>query len=289
MSSEYIFDATPENFKELVIGNSMRGPVAVNYWSATAGPCIKLWPTLEKLANEYNGQFLLINVNTDKFRSFVQNELGVRSVPTIQVFFNQQVVDVLHGAESEQSIRAMLIRHLPRSSDSLLVESVRLYNNNKVDEAIDELKKIQQLDPENPRVSTSIIKLLFRESRFDEMDDYIRLQSSAIRNNEEIISLQTHAKLQQAAESVTDSEQLYKALELDENNVELKYKAVALDAMNDRLHTALEQLLEILELDANYQNNLPGKTMVLLLNAMGDQVEEVKRYRNRMMDVLSRR
>ena len=183
----------------------------------------------------------------------------------------------------------MLIRHLPRSSDSLLVESVKLYNNNKVDEAIDELKKIQQLDPENPRVSTSIIKLLFRESRFDEMDDYIRLQSSAIRNNEEIISLQTHARLQQAAESVTDSEQLYKALELDENNVELKYKAAALDAMNDRLHTALEQLLEILELDANYQNNLPGKTMVLLLNAMADQVEEVKRYRNRMMDVLSRR
>ncbi len=288
MPGNYIFDATPENFKELVIGNSMRGPVAVNYWSSTAGPCIKLWPTLEKLANEFNGQFLLINVNTDKFRSFVQNELGVRSVPTIQVFFNQQVVDVMNGAESEQSIRTMLTRHLPRSSDSLLVESVKLYNDNRVDEAIDELRRIQKLDPENPRVATSIVKLLFREERFEEMNDYIRLQSSVVRNNEEIISLQTHAKLQLAASSVEDIEQLYEALKRDENNVELKYKVAAVDAMNDRLHSALEILLEILELDASYQNHLPGKTMVLLLNALGDQAEDVKRYRNRMMDVLSR-
>ena len=47
--ARYIIDATPENFAELVIGNSMRGPVMVNFWSAKAGPCIKLWPLLEKL------------------------------------------------------------------------------------------------------------------------------------------------------------------------------------------------------------------------------------------------
>ena len=42
----------------------------VNYWSSKAGPCLKLWPVLEKLANEYTGKYLLINFNTDKYLGF---------------------------------------------------------------------------------------------------------------------------------------------------------------------------------------------------------------------------
>ncbi len=284
---QYIIDATPENFKELVIGNSMRGPVMVNYWSASAGPCLLLWPRLESLANEMAGKFLLVNLNTDKYRSFVQNELGVRSVPTLQIYFNQQVVDVVHGAESEQSIRNLLLRHLPRSSDSQLLESVKLYNSQQPDEAIDALMRVHKADPENPRVSTSIIKLLFRESRFEDMHSFIEQQSSAVKNNEEVISLQTHAILQNEAEAVEDIEQLHRQLELDRENIPLRYQLAAVAAMNEELVESLDQLLEILRLDPGYRNKLPAKTMVLLINALGGQTDIARSYRARMMDVLS--
>ena len=79
-NSNFILDATAETFAEMVIGNSMRGPVMVNYWSAKAGPCLKLWPQLEKLANEYSGKFLLVNLNTDKYLQFSKTELGITSV-----------------------------------------------------------------------------------------------------------------------------------------------------------------------------------------------------------------
>jgi len=263
MTNNYIFDATPENFNELVIGNSSRGPVMVNYWSERAGPCIKLWPTLEKLANEYAGRFLLININTDKFKSFAQNELGIVSVPTLQIFHNQQVVDVVHGAESEGSIRNLLSRHLPRSSDSLLVESVKMYNDNKPDQAIEELKKLQQTDPENPRIATSIIKLMYRESRFEEMQQYVNTQSSAVKNNEEVITA-------------------------DKENLDLMYQLVAMDALNNHLTDALDLLLKILKIDAQYKNNLPAKTMVLLLNSLGSDSKKAKYYRSEMIDALSK-
>ena len=283
----HIFDATPENFNELVLGNSQRGPVMVNYWGANAGPCLKLWPTLEKLVNEYSGRFLLVNLNTDKYKSFAQNELGVRSVPTLQIFHHQQVVEVVHGAESEQSIRNLLSRHLPRSSDGLLVESVKLYNSNKPEEAIDELRKLQKKDPENPRIATSIIKLLFRESRFDDMEDFINLQSTDIKNNEEVISLLTHSKLQRAADKVINIQQLKDELKTDTNNLELLYQSVAVDALNDKTTQALDQLLEMLKIDASYESNLPAKTMVLLLNSMDKDPDKVKQYRAKMMDVLA--
>lgn len=283
----HIFDASPENFNELVLGNSNRGPVMVNYWAANAGPCLKLWPTLEKLVTEYAGRFLLVNVNTDKYKSFVQNELGVRSVPTLQIFSQQQVVEVMHGAESEQSIRNLLSRHLPRSSDSLLVESVKLYNSNKPEEAIDELRKLQKDDPENPRIATSIIKLLFRESRFEDMEDYIKSQSMDIKNHEEVISLLTHSKLQRAADKVTNIEQLNEKLLKDENNLELRYQSVAIDALNDKAIDALDKLLEMLKIEPAYENNLISKTMVLLLNSMELEPVKIKEYRSKMMDVIS--
>ncbi|VAW59806.1 hypothetical protein MNBD_GAMMA08-1398 [hydrothermal vent metagenome] len=288
MTNNYIFDATPENFNELVIGNSSRGPVMVNYWSERAGPCIKLWPTLEKLANEYAGRFLLININTDKFKSFAQNELGIVSVPTLQIFHNQQVVDVVHGAESEGSIRNLLSRHLPRSSDSLLVESVKMYNNNKPDQAIDELKKLQQTDPENPRIATSIIKLMYRESRFEEMQQYVNTQSSAVKNNEEVITLLTHSMLQMAAAKVENIDELNAAIEADKENLDLMYQLVAMDALNNHLTDALDLLLKMLKIDAQYKNNLPAKTMVLLLNNLGSHSEQAKRYRSEMIDALSK-
>jgi len=287
MSNNYIFDATPENFNELVLGNSVRGPVIVNYWSSTAGPCLKLWPTLEALANEYSGRFLLVNVNTDKYKSFAQNELGIVSVPTLQVFHNQQVVDVMHGAESEASIRALLSRHLPRRSDSLIVESVKMYNNNKPDQAIDELKKLQASDPENPRIAASIIKLLYRESRFTEMEQYIDTQSAAVRNNEETISLLTHSKLQIAAGKVTDINLLNAEIEKDKQNPDLLYQLVAMDALNNHINDALDLLLEMIKTNAAYQNSLPAKTMVLLLKTLGTESAQAKSYRAKMIDALS--
>jgi len=287
MTNNFIHDATPENFKELVLGNSTRGPVMVNYWSKNAGPCIKLWPTLEALVNEYAGRFLLINVNTDKYKLFAQNELGIVSVPTLQVFHNRQVVDVMHGAESEGSIRNLLSRHLPRSSDSLLIESVKLYNENKPDQAIDELKKLQLSDPENPRIATSIIKLMFRESRFEELEQYIKTQASAVKNNEEVISLLTHSMLQRAAAEVKDIDQLNADILADNNNLDLIYQLVAMDALNNHVTDALDQLLKMLKIDPSYKNNLPAKTMVLLLNTLGSDSVEAKSYRVKMIDTLS--
>lgn len=265
----------------------MRGPVMVNYWSSRAGPCLMLWPRLEALVNEYAGRFLLVNLNTDKYRVFAQSELGVRSVPTVQIYHQQKIVEVMHGAESEQSIRNLLSRHLPRSSDSLLVESVKLYSENKADEAIDELKKLQKSDPENPRIATSIVKLLYRESRFEDMQIYINAQSLAIKNNEEVITLLTHSKLQRAADSAPDIEQLQHELQADHSNLELRYMLVSINALNERAIEALDQLLECIKIDANYRDNLLSKTMVMLLNSSGLEADIVSQYRAKMIDVLS--
>jgi len=79
----------------------------VNFWSPRAGPCLMLMPRLLKLAEEFGGRFLLVRLNTDEHGRLAR-DWGVTSIPTTKVFRHGRVVDTLHGAESETSVRALL-------------------------------------------------------------------------------------------------------------------------------------------------------------------------------------
>lgn len=103
----FVFDATPDNFRTLVLANSEKGPVAVNFWSPRAGPCLMLMPRLLRLAEESGGRFLLARLNTGEFGRLAR-DWGVTSIPATKIFRHGKVVDTLHGAESEASVRALL-------------------------------------------------------------------------------------------------------------------------------------------------------------------------------------
>lgn len=284
---KHIVDASPENFAELVIGNSMRGPVMVNFWSAKAGPCIKLWPLLEKLAAEYSGKFLLVNLNTDKHAQFARNELGITSVPTVKMYRNQQVVDVIHGAESENSFRNMIAKHLPRQSDTHILNAVEQYQQSNIEYAFEKLKKLQQDDPSNPRIPLTLIKLMFREGRLQDTLDYIKTLSSSLRKNEEIMHIATHAQFILAAQQAPAISQLETSLENTPENVEQRFQLSAQYLIADRYNDALDQLLKIIHHDRSYKDDIGVKGMVCILNIMGSDSDITKKYRKKMIDAIS--
>ena len=89
--SPYISVATSEDFSRVVIENSYRVPVLVDFWADWCAPCRVLMPLLAGLANEFDGKFLLAKVNTEEER-----ELGaqyqIRSLPTVKLFRNGEGV-----------------------------------------------------------------------------------------------------------------------------------------------------------------------------------------------------
>ena len=107
----FVFDAGRDNFPQLVLGNSDKGPVLAYFWTPKAGPCMMLMPRLLKLAEEFGGKFLLVLVNTDEVGQ-IAHQYGVTSVPTVKFFRNGQVVHTLHGAESDTVFRNVLGRFI---------------------------------------------------------------------------------------------------------------------------------------------------------------------------------
>jgi len=82
LDSPFIHAANSDNFKELVSDNSDVGPVLVNFWSKSAGLCLRQYAVLDKIIYNYAGRLLLLNVDT-KTEFIYTKKYGIASVPTL--------------------------------------------------------------------------------------------------------------------------------------------------------------------------------------------------------------
>ena len=117
--SDYIVNVDETNAQQVLIEESARRPVVVDFWAARSEPSQVLSPLLEKLADEYQGDFLLAKVNADE-QQMIAQQLGVRNLPTVMVIKDGQPVDGFTGAQPEAQIREMLDKYLPKPWDGML-------------------------------------------------------------------------------------------------------------------------------------------------------------------------
>lgn len=87
-------EITDSNFEEII--NSDK-PVLVDFWAEWCGPCRMIGPVVEELAGEYNGKAVIGKVNVDENPN-VSAKFGIRSIPTLLVFKNGEIVDKQVGA-----------------------------------------------------------------------------------------------------------------------------------------------------------------------------------------------
>lgn len=279
----FIFDGTADNFTTLVLENSGKGPVVVNYWAPWAGPCLKLWPTLESLAREFNGRFLLVNINTEREGKLARGQ-GVNSLPTLKVYRHGQVVDEVHGAESETSLRALLNRHVARPSDIALAKAVQRFMNGDVDGAFTQLTALAGEDPDNPRVPLTHAKLLFRAARYADTIAVIAAHP-ALRGNDEASVLLAHAEFMQDAQTA-DAEALHAAEAAGTLDLDGRYQLAALALQHDDPETALRHLLDILKQDRGFRDGIARRGMTAIFHLLGRDDELSARYRSAMLDIL---
>lgn len=280
--SAYIIDVTHDNFNEAVLSNSHKGPVMVNYWSENAGPCLRLWPVLEKLANDYNGQFLLVNIDTNNDKQLA-HDYGVNSVPTVKLFINGEVVDQIHGYDSPGSFKKMLDKYLARESDKDLAAAVAEYQKGNKETAFEQLNKLVFIDPENSRILLSYAKLLMKEEAFEQA--YTLLEKTPLKNeNEEAVVLMTNALFLSTVHKAAALVSLEDQLKERPDDLDILFQICSHKMMQSKFTEAMDILLRIIKLNYAWRDGIASLCLRGLFVMLGKDNPIVVEYRQKLID-----
>jgi thioredoxin 1 len=86
-------------------------PVLVDFWAEWCAPCRLLAPTFERLAANYGHEISFAKVNVDELPE-VASQYGIRSIPTLLLLREGEVVEEIVGARPYQDLARVLDRHL---------------------------------------------------------------------------------------------------------------------------------------------------------------------------------
>lgn len=283
--SPFIFDVTESNYDELVLGKSKEVPVLVDFWAQWCGPCQMQMPILQKLADHYGGKFVIAKIDTDR-QSALASSHGIRSIPTMKLFVNGEIVEEILGAQTETALRTLLERYIPRDSDKVRDAAWQAYEQGNADQAMAMLQIAAADDPDNHRLLLDYARIAVQTGYLREAEATLASLPFDIRQESEAKALAGLLEFAHIADGAPQSEALEAALDSSPDDHQARYQLAARRVLEEHHEHALELLLELLRRDRSYGDDAARKSMLAIFDLLGDQHPLVARYRSKMFNAL---
>ena len=280
--SAYASEVSSANFQAEVIERSREVPVLVDFWAPWCGPCRVLKPVLEKLAEQYQGKFRLVKINSDE-NPQLSAEYGVRSIPNVKAFVDGELADEFLGALPESQVRQFVDNLLPTQADLLRREAAQRYATGDAQAALDLLDQAAEVGPHSDRVLADRIEILLALGRVEEAQAAALQLGPLAADDRRIGALLARLQFAGGGE---DTAALQRQVQADPANLDARLRLAKAEVAGQRYEAALEQLLEIIRRDRKWNDEAGRKTMLSVFDLLGGQHELVSKYRRLLASAL---
>ncbi|MCB1774083.1 MAG: thioredoxin [Gammaproteobacteria bacterium] len=282
--SPYIIDITAENYEQVVILGSRQVPVLVDFWASWCQPCQMLMPLLARLADEYQGAFVLAKVNTEEQQE-IAAQFGIRSIPTVKLFRDGAPVDEFMGALPEAQIRAFLDKHLPRESDGSVEQAHQLLLQGDAVGAVRVLTDALASDPANGRLTLALAQAQASAGDIDAAEATLDQLPEGEQDKPDVRGLRGQLFFDRITLDAPPPDALARTLAASADDSAARYQMAAHQVMQNDIVGAIENLLQIMQKDRKFGDDAARKALLKLFDMFADQ-PGITRYRARMFNLL---
>lgn len=274
-----------EHFDLQVLEGSKQQVVLVDFWADWCQPCKTLIPLLTKLAEEYQGAFIVAKVNADEQQEIVASA-GVRNLPTVKLFINGAVVDEFAGAKSETELRTFLNAHIENETDYEIEKAMALSDSGETEQAIAALKSLNQQDPSNTKIYLAIARVYLQAADFDNCEAVLKALPANIQTSDEAKKIADELNLAKATIDTPAVDEILARLKTDPDNHELRVQLANQYIVSHQYEQALEALITILSQDINFQEGEAKAAMLKIFELLGAQESLTRQYRAKLATLL---
>ena len=282
-ATAHVFDVEQQSFEADVLQASLTTPVLVDFWATWCEPCKTLGPMLEKLAAEFNGAFRLGKVDVDKQQELA-GMFGIRSIPTVVLVKDGQVLDGFAGALPEGQLREFLARHVqPLEAPANPAEEEIVPET--PEQAIDRLQHAIAAESGKPELQLDLALALMHAGQADAAEAQLVALPANLAIDARAVRLRNQLELTHALQDAPATAQLQQRVQVDDNDW------AARDLLGIRLllegdaAAGLEQFLTILQRARDWNDGQAKKRLLAAFSTL-DDADLVGRYRRRMASLL---
>jgi putative thioredoxin len=270
-----MIDITLQNFENDLIHASMKMPVLLDIWAPWCGPCRTLGPLLEKLETAYAGRFALAKLNSDEqpeIAGQLSQAFGVRSIPFCVLFDKGAPVDGFVGAQPEAQIRAFLDRHVPSvaeaEAEAEAEAAEELEAAGDTDAALAKLQQAVAMAPGNDAARADYVKLLLDLGRVPQARLAFEPMAGKAALDARIAALGHWLTACEQAPKARDAQVLATAIAANKRDFAARFELAQAHFAAGRFTEAMDELLEIVMRDKEWNEQLARKTYVAILELM---------------------
>ena len=283
----HVFDATTDRFEADVIQRSLQVPVLVDFWAEWCGPCKQLGPVLEKLAAEYNGAFELAKVDVEAEQQLAA-AFQIRSIPTVMLVKDGQLVDGFPGALPEAQLREFLKHHGIEPGAATADEPV-------VDEAaappadphaeVMRLRKAVEAEPDKAELKLDLALALLATGGTREAAQLIDALPANLATDERTVNARARLDFAALLADAPQPQVLQAAIDANPDDLRARHLLGVQAIVAGNAEAGLEQFMEMLRRNRDFEDGLPKKALIDAFRIVDDE-DLVGRYRRKMSSLL---